>query len=132
MGSQAAFIQDQLAYSRRFEREADRAGLQTMAGAGYDPQAMVDMFRTMQRMIALQGGNPPEFLLTHPVTESRISDAQGRVDQMHTDVTRGDSLEYQLVRAEPCWPSMTGIPARPSPDRAAIRCLKTQAAICGH
>ncbi len=99
MGSQAAFIQDQLAYSRRFEREADRAGLQTMAGAGYDPQAMVDMFRTMQRMIALQGGNPPEFLLTHPVTESRISDAQGRVDQMHTDVTRGDSLEYQLVRA---------------------------------
>ncbi|MDT8894917.1 M48 family metalloprotease [Halomonas sp. I1] len=99
MGSQAAFIQDQLSYSRRFEHEADRTGLQTMAGAGYDPQAMVDMFRTMQRMIALQGGNPPEFLLTHPITESRISDAQGRVDQMNVDATRGESLEYQLVRA---------------------------------
>lgn len=99
MGSQAAFIQDQLAYSRRYEREADQTGLQIMAGAGYDPQAMVDMFRTMQRMIALQGGNPPEFLLTHPVTESRISDAQSRVDQMHADASREQSLEYQLVRA---------------------------------
>ncbi|WP_275286426.1 M48 family metalloprotease [Halomonas elongata] len=114
MGSQAAFIQDQLAYSRRFEHEADRAGLQTMAGAGYDPQAMVDMFRTMQRMIALQGGNPPEFLLTHPVTESRISDAQGRVDQMAVDATRGESLEYQLVRAR----ALVAIHDR-DPDQAA-------------
>jgi predicted Zn-dependent protease len=99
MGSQAAFIQDQLAYSRRFEQEADRRGLKIMAGAGYDPQAMVDMFRTMQRMISLQGGNPPEFLLTHPVTQSRISDAQSRVDQLAVDALQTDSLAYQLVRA---------------------------------
>ncbi|MDN3524179.1 M48 family metalloprotease [Halomonas sabkhae] len=99
MGSQAAFIQDQLAYSRRYEHEADRSGLQIMAGAGYEPQAMVDMFRTMQRMISLQGGSPPEFLLTHPVTQSRISDAQSRVDQLQTEASRTDSLEYQLVRA---------------------------------
>ena len=33
VGSQAAFIQDQLAYSRRFEQEADRIGLQAMAQA---------------------------------------------------------------------------------------------------
>ncbi|MDN3553499.1 M48 family metalloprotease [Halomonas almeriensis] len=99
MGSQAAFVQDQLAYSRRFEHEADRRGLQIMASAGYAPQAMVDMFRTMQRMISLQGGNPPEFLLTHPVTQSRISDAQSRVDQLATEALRTDSLAYQLVRA---------------------------------
>lgn len=99
MGSQAAFIQDQLSYSRRFEREADRSGLQIMASAGYDPQAMVDMFRTMQRMIALQGGNPPEFLLTHPVTQSRISDAQSRVEQMNAETSRDGSLAYQLIRA---------------------------------
>lgn len=55
MGSQAAFIQDQLAYSRRFEQEADRLGLQTMAQAGFDPQAMVRMFRAMQRQASLQG-----------------------------------------------------------------------------
>ncbi|MFO8044993.1 MAG: M48 family metalloprotease [Halomonas sp.] len=99
MGSQAAFIQDQLAYSRRFEQEADRIGLQAMAQAGYDPQAMVRMFRAMQRMVSLQGGNPPEFLLTHPVTESRISDTQGRAGQLSVTSPRDDDLQYHLVRA---------------------------------
>ncbi|MDR5866667.1 M48 family metalloprotease [Halomonas koreensis] len=99
MGSQAALLQDRLAYSRRFEREADRLGLQTLADAGYDPEAMVEMFRTMQRMVALQGGNPPEFLLTHPVTESRISDAQARAAQLRVDSPRDTDIEYQLVRA---------------------------------
>ncbi len=102
MGSQAALFQDQLAYSRRFEREADRVGLQAMADAGYDPQAMVEMFRTMQRKISLQGGNPPEFLLTHPVTESRISDAQARADQLISagaGTPRDEDIEYHLIRA---------------------------------
>ncbi|WP_439108995.1 M48 family metalloprotease [Halomonas flagellata] len=99
MGSQAAFIQDQLAYSRRFEQEADRIGLQAMAQAGYDPQAMVRMFRAMQRMASLQGGNPPEFLLTHPVTESRLSDTQDRASQLRLDSPRDEDLQYSLVRA---------------------------------
>ncbi|RTR01134.1 M48 family metalloprotease [Halomonas nitroreducens] len=99
MGSQAALFQDQLAYSRRFEREADRIGLQAMADAGYAPQAMVEMFRTMQRKISLQGGNPPEFLLTHPVTESRISDAQARADQLSVNTPRDEDIEYHLIRA---------------------------------
>ncbi|AXY42486.1 M48 family metalloprotease [Halomonas alkalicola] len=99
MGSQAAFIQDQLAYSRRFEQEADRIGLQAMAQAGYDPQAMVRMFQAMQRMARLQGGNPPEFLLTHPVTESRIGDAQDRAGQLSVAAPRDDDLQYHLVRA---------------------------------
>jgi beta-barrel assembly-enhancing protease len=99
MGSQAAFIQDQLAYSRRFEQEADRLGLQTMAQAGYDPQAMVRMFRNMQRQVSLQGGNPPEFLLTHPLTESRISDAEARASQLEAVRPREDDPTYDLIRA---------------------------------
>lgn len=99
MGSQAALAQDQLAYSRRFEQEADRVGLQAMADAGYDPQAAVELFRTMQRLMALQGSNPPEFLLTHPVTQSRISDAQARARQITVDTPRKADLEYHLVRA---------------------------------
>ncbi|MEE3214632.1 MULTISPECIES: M48 family metalloprotease [Halomonas] len=98
-GSQAAMIQDQLRYSRRYEEEADRIGLQAMASAGYDPQAMVDMFRSMQRMMSLQGGTPPEFLLTHPITESRISDTQSRVNQTRVSGSAPDDLQYQLIRA---------------------------------
>ena len=97
MGTQAAFIQDQLAYSRRFEQEADRVGLGAMAKAGYDPQAMPDMFRTLQKLAALQGGNPPEFLLTHPVTESRISDTQTRADQLPSPPHRDDPT-YAMIR----------------------------------
>jgi predicted Zn-dependent protease len=97
MGSQAAFIQDQLAYSRRFEQEADRVGLSAMAKAGYDPQAMPEMFRTLQKLASLQGGNPPEFLLTHPVTESRISDTQARADQL-TSPPHHDDPTYAMIR----------------------------------
>ncbi|QEA39013.1 M48 family metalloprotease [Pistricoccus aurantiacus] len=100
MGSQAAFIQDQLTYSRRYEEEADRVGLQAMAQAGFDPGASVDMFRSMQRLMALQGGNPPEFLLTHPVTQSRISDVQSRVAQIGSPGSAGVSdPRHALVRA---------------------------------
>ncbi|HET8791440.1 MAG TPA: M48 family metalloprotease [Modicisalibacter sp.] len=101
MGTQAAFIQDQLAYSRRFEQEADRVGLEAMASAGFDPQAMPEMFRAMQRLTSLQGGNPPEFLLTHPVTESRVSDTQARADQLSQRGNQDDNdgPVYAMVRA---------------------------------
>ncbi|QFU00571.1 TPR repeat-containing protein YfgC precursor [Halomonas sp. THAF5a] len=122
MGTQAAFIQDQLAYSRRFEQEADRVGLQAMAGAGYDPEAMVAMFRAMQRMVSLQGGNPPEFLLTHPMTESRISDTEARARQTPVASPRGEALEYALVRAR----ALLAIHDR-DPEQAATRLAQDQA-----
>lgn len=98
VGSTAAFAQDQLAYSRRFEQEADRVGLNAMAKAGFDPQAMPKMFRSLQKLATLQGGNPPEFLLTHPVTESRISDTQARADQLPSPPTHDDTA-YAMIRA---------------------------------
>ncbi|MEQ6888608.1 M48 family metalloprotease [Halomonas sp. CS7] len=122
MGTQAALIQDQLRYSRRFEQEADRVGLQAMAGAGYDPDAMVEMFRAMQRMVSLQGGSPPEFLLSHPVTESRISDTQARANQTPVATPRGEDLEYALVRAR----ALLAIHER-DPQQAATRLAQDQA-----
>ncbi|MDV6317865.1 M48 family metalloprotease [Chromohalobacter sp. HP20-39] len=98
VGTQAAFIQDQLAYSRRFEQEADRIGLEALADAGFDPQAMPELFRAMQRLASLQGGNPPEFLLTHPVTESRISDTQARANQLPSPESH-PSTAFSLIRA---------------------------------
>ncbi|CAM3930742.1 M48 family metalloprotease [Vreelandella rituensis] len=99
IGSQAALAQDQLRYSRRFEQEADRLGLQTMADAGFEPAAMVRMFRAMQRMASLQGGTPPEFLLTHPVSEARLSDAQSRASQLQAASSGDRNPMYALIRA---------------------------------
>lgn len=123
MGSQAAFVQDQLAYSRRFEQEADRLGLLTMAQAGFDPDAMVRMFRAMQRQVSLQGGNPPEFLLTHPLTESRISDAESRASQLAPRRPREeDDPSYHLVRAR----ALLAVNQR-DPQQAATRLAQDDA-----
>lgn len=116
MGSQAALIQDQLSYSRLFEQEADNIGLQAMADAGYDPEAMVRMFAAMQRMARLQGDTPPEFLLTHPVTDSRLSAAQDRAAQLNVaDAYTSDTL-YDMMRAR----ALLSIYAN-TPQQAAAR-----------
>jgi predicted Zn-dependent protease len=77
VSSQAASIQSRLAYSRDWEREADRTGMKTLVNSGLDPHAMPSMF---QHMLAGNRYNerPPEFLLTHPVTDTRVSDAANR------------------------------------------------------
>ncbi|KGD65998.1 hypothetical protein Y5S_00470 [Alcanivorax nanhaiticus] len=95
--TQAGAIQAQLAYSRQNEQEADRVGMQTLAAAGMDPDAMPRFFERMHndRQFA---GDPPEFLLTHPVTESRIADSRARARALPSP-TMSVSPHYLLVQA---------------------------------
>src|SRR5690606_19543413 len=83
-------------FSRQNEQEADRIGMQTMIEAGLDPYAASDMFEEMLRG-SRYGRRPPEFLLTHPITESRISDARNRAMQ-YPRKQYDDNLEFQLMR----------------------------------
>lgn len=96
MTTQAASIQNQLAYSREWEREADRLGMKTLVAAGLDPNAMPSMF---SQMLAANrfGGNPPEFLLTHPLTESRIADAADRAQQ-YPAKPRLAGFEFRILK----------------------------------
>jgi predicted Zn-dependent protease len=95
--TQAAAIQEQRRFSRQNEQEADRIGLLNLEKAGYDPKAMPQMFARLARQYRYDS-KPPEFLLTHPVTESRIADTSNRAEQFSGE-GREDSLEYQLMRA---------------------------------
>lgn len=95
--SQAAGQQRALTYSRQNEQEADRLGLRTMMAAGMDPRAMSAMFEEMLRITRYTGSKPPEFLLTHPLTENRVADAKNRINQLPPRQYL-DNLEFHLMR----------------------------------
>jgi predicted Zn-dependent protease len=62
-----------LPYGRAQESEADLVGLDLMAKSGFNPEASISLW---QNMSAASGGQPPEFMSTHPSHASRIKDLQ--------------------------------------------------------
>lgn len=55
--------------SRHAETEADKMGYDMMVGAGYNPQGMIDVFKTLHKTA---GSKPPEFMSSHPDEMNRI------------------------------------------------------------
>jgi len=95
--TQAGIIDQQLRFSRSFEEEADRIGMTTLVNAGFDIHSMADMFQQMQRASQFSS-EPPEFLLTHPVTARRIADAENR-SRNFPKQNSPSSLDYDLIRS---------------------------------
>jgi predicted Zn-dependent protease len=95
----AAGVQTMLNYSRDFEREADRIGIQTLERAGFDVRGMGSFFERMQKYGRLYENNAPGYLRTHPLTTERIGDMENRIMQAHYRQV-ADTLEFQLVRAK--------------------------------
>jgi predicted Zn-dependent protease len=65
-----------LPFGRAQEREADQLGLDLMARAGFDPTQSVALWRNMAKA---GGGEPPEFMSTHPSHGTRIQDLEARM-----------------------------------------------------
>ncbi|MFL6591224.1 MAG: M48 family metalloprotease [Luteimonas sp.] len=84
--AQGLMAQRQIDYTRDNEAEADRIGIRTLARSGYDPKAMADFFEKLQVVVRTnQGGErerTPDYLQTHPVTTTRISEARQRAEQL--------------------------------------------------
>ncbi len=96
---QAGNVQFQIDFTRENEAEADRVGMQTLAGSQFDPRSMPTFFERLQQSSRYYGQNIPEFLRTHPVTASRISDTRGRAET-YPYKQYPDSLGYQLTKAK--------------------------------
>ena len=96
VSTQAAAMQERQRFSRQNEQEADRIGILNLEKAGYDPRAMPSMFERLMRQYRYDR-KPPEFLLSHPVSESRIADTRNRAEQYPGSGIE-DSLRYQLMR----------------------------------
>src|SRR5574340_139511 len=96
--TQAYSIQNQLNYSRDYEREADRLGYDMLTRAGFDPHAMSEFFERLQRANRFYDTSAPAYLRTHPLTTDRIADMEARSESApYRQVP--DSLDFQLVRA---------------------------------
>jgi predicted Zn-dependent protease len=94
--AQAASQANRMRFSRDRETEADRVGMNTLVRADLDPAAMSRMFERMQRAYRFTR-KPPEFLLTHPLSETRIADARNQALSFPKR-SYADSQDYQLMR----------------------------------
>ena len=95
---QAANYEREVNFTRANEMEADRIGIRTMAKAKFDPEAMASFFVRLEQQSRLYGNQMPEFLRTHPVNTTRISEARMRAaDYPRKRVI--DPLEFGLMQA---------------------------------
>lgn len=95
----ASTVNRNLSYSRSFEREADAIGIRNLARAGYNPQAAVSLLEKLNSAGKFNGSAAFEFLLSHPLTESRISAAVQRANKLtptihENTVTSNQSLNF--------------------------------------
>ena len=94
-----AGIQDaRLAYSRSFEQEADRIGMQLLVSANIDPQGMPAFFDRLNKHTQLNRGQIPEFLSSHPLTLNRISESKALASQYKGSFT-SNTIHFDYARA---------------------------------
>jgi predicted Zn-dependent protease len=76
-------------YTREFEAEADRVGLDLMSKAGYDPKQALSLFEHLRQEIESQGVEEPFFFGTHPNVQQRIENANHWLATKYSDKDAG-------------------------------------------
>lgn len=101
LAATAAQLAILLPNSRTAETEADRIGIELAAKAGYNPSAAATLW---QKMGAVGGRNPPQFLSTHPAPGNRQQTLAQLAPQMEP--------YYRAARNPPTHPVAIGAAAR--------------------
>lgn len=91
--------QMRLNFTRSHEHEADRIGIQLLARSEYNPRGMAGFFSRLLEESRFYGQGVPEFLSTHPVTTTRLAEAQSAAER-YPYVMRADSTAYQVAKAK--------------------------------
>ena len=95
----AGSTQRMINFTRLNEQEADRVGMQILTQAGFDPNGMPAFFKKLLTTNRIYKDVLPDFLKTHPVTLSRISDSNNRATRYEPRKHK-DSARYQLIRSK--------------------------------
>ncbi|WP_419721125.1 M48 family metalloprotease [Pectobacterium versatile] len=116
-GTLAGAQQGMITFTQSNEQEADRIGIQVLQRAGFDPQAMPNFLQKLADQ-SRYASRPPEMLLTHPLPESRLSDARNRANQMRsTPVQSSQDFLFAKIRTF----GMYGSPERPLSDDLLVQ-----------
>ncbi len=94
----AGSTQSLINFTRDNEKEADLVGIQSLAAAGFDPRGMALFFKRLSQSTRYNGSEIPEYLRTHPLTESRLMEANRRAETYPYKQVE-DSLQFHLVQA---------------------------------
>jgi predicted Zn-dependent protease len=83
-----------LPFSRAHENESDKIGIYLMAIAGYNPDEAAELWK---RMGAKSSGKaPPEFLSTHPASETRVKNLQAEAAR-----AKAEAKKYGITSFRP-------------------------------
>ena len=116
--AQGLMQQMQINFTRADESEADRIGIQTLARANFDPDAMAGFFERMQRALrpGFDENDVPALLMDHPVTLQRISEAKARAITVKKEESQRDAvLATTAASAPPVSPLLT-LPGTTNPS----------------
>ncbi len=94
IGSMAAGLSAQLAYSREDENQADQSGLVYMRNAGFSGEALMSVLKKIRGKQWFGTREIPSYMMTHPALEERIT-------QLDTDLTLLDRRETVNSRFDP-------------------------------
>ncbi|HVN38469.1 MAG TPA: M48 family metallopeptidase [Myxococcota bacterium] len=99
LGGQLAAMGVLNSFSRQAESEADAFAVKVMPVAGWNPEGLVSFFKTLQQQTK-GGGRPPEFLSSHPATESRIeaTSALIREAKLPEDLRESDGGKLEIIQ----------------------------------
>jgi len=97
MGSMAASSQSAINYTRSYEEEADRIGMSVLAKSGYSPYSMGKVFRKLERNSYNDKGNFLKYLSTHPMSETRATEATIRADEIA--INKNKTAYFELTNS---------------------------------
>ncbi len=95
----ASSTQQRINFTRQNEKEADRLGMSLLASSNFDPQGMPSFFERLYRNSRGSESQSLEFLRTHPLTLSRVSDTRNRAAQ-YPAAKHYDQTNYQLIKTK--------------------------------
>ena len=96
---QGGATQARINFTRSNEQEADRVGIQLLARAEFNPRGMPAFFEKLQQNTRYSV-KAPEFLRTHPLTNTRIADSRARAETYPRDFAYQESRTYHYIKAK--------------------------------